>query len=73
MIEPHPYEIAAIWHDRQAKYCEDIADDEPRIGKDVRDRARIAAGHHRASAAALRSSAVEHRRVALSGAEENRP
>lgn len=53
------YEIAARWHDKQARGCADIASDDPRIAADIRERARVAAVHHRASAAGLRLAAVE--------------
>ncbi len=33
------YYLAAQWHDKQAAACRGIAKDEPRLAKDVRDRA----------------------------------
>lgn len=56
------YEIAADWHDKQARGCDDIAWDEPRIAIDIRERAKAAAVHHRASAAGLRLAAANVRR-----------
>lgn len=56
------YEISADWHDKQARGCDDIAADEPRIASHIRERARVAAIHHLASAAGLRLAAVEIRR-----------
>ena len=41
------------WHNKTARQLEEIAKDEPRIEKKVRDRARDAARHHAASAAAI--------------------
>lgn len=58
------YDIAAEWHDKQAASCDAIAKDEPRIGADIRERARQAATHHRASAAGLRLAATNLRRNA---------
>lgn len=51
------YYLAAKWHDKNAADCEAISRDDPRIGKDVREKARTAAIHHRASAAGLRLAA----------------
>ncbi|MFU0504091.1 hypothetical protein [Pseudaminobacter sp. NGMCC 1.201702] len=59
------YEIAAEWHDKTAAGCRAIADDEPRIGADIRAKAKEAAKHHAGSAAALRLAAIEHRRNRL--------
>jgi len=59
------YNLAAQWHDKQAAACRDIANDEPRLAKDIRDRAAQAAIHHGASAAGLRLSAVQIRRAAI--------
>ncbi len=59
------YDLAAKWHDKNAKGCEAISRDEPRIGQDVRKRAAEAATHHRGSAAGLRLAAVDLRRKEL--------
>lgn len=61
----HPYEIAAEWHDKQARMCKAIANDAPRIGQEVRERAKAAAIHHGASAAGLRLAATDERRNAM--------
>lgn len=53
------YYIAANWHDKQAASCSAIAKDEPRLGADIREKARVAAIHHGASAAGLRMAATE--------------
>ncbi len=58
------YYLAAEWHDKQAAACRDIANDEPRLAKDIRDRAAQAAIHHDASAAGLRLAATQIRRAA---------
>lgn len=55
------YELAAQWHDKQAAACRDMANDEPRLAKDIRDRAAQAAMHHGASAAGLRLAATQAR------------
>lgn len=55
------YYLAAEWHDKQAAACRDIANDEPRLAKDIRDRAAQAAIHHGASAAGLRLAASQAR------------
>lgn len=52
------YYLAANWHDKQAASCSAIAKDEPRIGADIREKARVAAIHHGASAAGLRLAAT---------------
>lgn len=51
------YELAAQWHDKQEKACRDIANDAPRIDAPTRAKAAVAAIHHGASAAGLRSCA----------------
>lgn len=56
------YEIAAQWHDKNARGCREIADDYLRVGNDVANRAYAAAKHHDASAAGLRLAAIEQRR-----------
>lgn len=56
------YEIAADWHDKQARMCRDISEDDPRIAKVDRDRALQAAKHHAASSAGLRLAALNIRR-----------
>lgn len=56
------YELAALWHDKNARGCQAIADDDPRIEDHIRSKAREAAKHHAASAAGLRLAAIEHRR-----------
>ncbi|MBB2819024.1 UNVERIFIED_ORG: hypothetical protein GGD59_002269 [Rhizobium esperanzae] len=60
------YHLAANWHDKNAAGCSAIADDEPRVSADARERARIAATHHRASAAGLRLAASAMIRKTLS-------
>ncbi|THK38128.1 hypothetical protein EHS39_11635 [Ensifer sp. MPMI2T] len=52
------YYLAAQWHDKNAADCDAISRDEPRIGEDVREKARAAATHHKASAAGLRLAAT---------------
>lgn len=59
------YNLAAKWHDKNAADCSTIADDEPRIGAEVRRRAAEAAIHHRASAAGLRLAAINLLRATL--------
>lgn len=59
------YELAAQWHDKQARACKTMAKDEPRLAKDIRDRAKQAAIHHGASAAGLRLAASQIRRGAM--------
>lgn len=66
MTTAQAYEIAAIWHDKQAAGCRAIARDEPRIAAHIRDKAAEAAKHHAASAAGLRLAAMELRRKILS-------
>lgn len=56
------YELAAQWHDKNARGCRDIADDYLRVGPDVARSAREAAKHHAASAAGLRLAAIDMRR-----------
>lgn len=62
------YELAAQWHDKNARGCREIADDDPRIAADIRERALTAAKHHAASAAGLRLAATEQRRRSLPAA-----
>lgn len=50
------YELADQWHDKQEKSCREIAND-IRVGSHVNLRAAVAATHHGASAAGLRSAA----------------
>jgi hypothetical protein len=52
------YYLAAEWHDTQAKGCEDMSKDEPRLSGAVRQKAHDNAVHHRASAAGLRLAAT---------------
>jgi hypothetical protein len=59
------YELAAKWHDKNARGCRDVADDYMRDGPDVARNAKEAAKHHAASAAGLRLAAIELRRKAL--------
>ncbi len=59
------YNIAAGWHDKQAASCDEIANDEPRIAADIRNRAAQATAHHRASAAGLRLAASQSLRAAI--------
>lgn len=56
------YELAAQWHDKQAASCREIANDGPRIDAATRAKAAVAAIHHGASAAGLRSCAQGLRR-----------
>lgn len=65
VVTAHAYDLAAAWHDKQAAGCRKIADDEPRIGADIRAKARTAATHHAASAAGLRLAAINLRRASL--------
>lgn len=65
IIVADAYELAAEWHDKQAGHCRDVAADEPRIGADIRAKAKDAARHHAGSAAALRLAALDARRKAL--------
>lgn len=62
------YELAAQWHDKNARGCRDIADDYLRVGPDVARSAKEAAQHHAASAAGLRLAAIEQRRRLLPAA-----
>ncbi|MBX5010872.1 hypothetical protein HJB67_12995 [Rhizobium lentis] len=55
----HSYFLAAKWHDKQAGYCDDVAKDDPRVDAAVRERAAMAAKHHRGSAAGLRLAATD--------------
>ena len=59
------YYLAAQWHDKQAAACKIMANDEPRLARDIRDRAAQAAIHHGASAAGLRLAATQIRRAAI--------
>lgn len=59
------YELAAQWHDKNARGCRDIADDYMRVGPDVARNAKEAAKHHAASAAGLRLAAIELRRKTI--------
>lgn len=59
------YYLAAEWHDKNAAGCDAIARDEPRIGPEVRERANLAAVHHRGSAAGLRLAVSQHLRANL--------
>lgn len=71
MVTPDKaYELAAQWHDKQAKHCREISNDEPRIDAKVRASALVAMKHHSASAAGLRHVAVEMRRKNLPFAED---
>lgn len=53
------YELAAQWHDKHEKACREIANDNPRIDAATRAKAAVAAIHHGASAAGLRSCATQ--------------
>ena len=59
------YYLAAQWHDKQAAACKIMANDEPRLARDIRDRAAQAAIHHGASAAGLRLAATQLARSAM--------
>jgi hypothetical protein len=59
------YEIAADWHDKNARLFKEMSQDEPRTGADARAKAAEAARHHAGSAAALRLAALNLRRAAL--------
>lgn len=59
------YEMAAEWHDIRAKQCRDIARNDTRLDSASIDRAKIASAHHAASAAGLRSAAINIRRLAV--------
>lgn len=59
------YELAAQWHDKNARGCRDVADDYLRVGHDVAKKAKEVAVHHAGSAAGLRLAAIELRRKAL--------
>lgn len=65
MTESEAYEFVAKWHDKLALGCKEISEDEPRIGKEIRDKAAAAGTHHAASAASLRSLAWQSRRKEL--------
>lgn len=65
MTNVEAYEIAAEWHDKQARTCRSVAGDWPRIGADAAERALQAAKHHAASAAGLRNAAKDLRRKEL--------
>jgi hypothetical protein len=59
------YELAAEWHDKNARGCREIADDYLRVGDDTANKAYAAAQHHAASAAGLRLAAIEQRREGM--------
>ena len=59
------YEIAADWRDKEAAGCADIRADVPRIEEKIRERAKVAAIHHKASAAGLRLAALGFRQKEL--------
>lgn len=59
------YDIAADWHDKQARMFREMSNDEPRTGDRDRARAGEASKHHAGSAAALRLAAINLRRKAL--------
>lgn len=59
------YELAAQWHDKNARGCRDVADDYLRVGPDIAKKAKEAAVHHAGSAAGLRLAAIELRRKAI--------
>jgi len=63
------YELAAEWHDKNAKGCRDIAGDYLRVGTAVAQSANNAAKHHAASAAGLRNAAIQIRRAKRAGIE----
>lgn len=65
MTTAEAYEIAAEWHDKQARACRSVVDDWPRIGADAAERALQAAKHHAASAAGLRNAALGLRKKGL--------
>jgi hypothetical protein len=52
------YYTAAKWHDKQAEGCDEMANDEPRLGLEIRLRAATNAIHHLGSAAGLRLAAT---------------
>jgi hypothetical protein len=54
IARPAILEEAAEWHEKNARYCREVSRDEPRINLDARQKARIAASHHDASAVGLR-------------------
>lgn len=56
-IEAEAYERAAEWHEKNARYCREIAVDEPRINAEGRQKAKAAAAHHDASAVGIRAFA----------------
>jgi|GEM_PF-6932641 len=56
------YELAAQWHDKQREACLAVANDDPRVGRIIREKAAFAAIHHGASAAGLRNAASELKR-----------
>jgi hypothetical protein len=71
LTKARAYEIAAAWHDTQARtFCE-MAHDEPRIDGATRTRAASAARHHAGSAAALRLAASNLFRLALNGEQHD--
>lgn len=50
------YEEVAQWHDKNARMCEEVSKDDPRLNEDDRKRARAAASHHAASSTAIRNN-----------------
>lgn len=59
------YDIAADWHDKQARMFMEMANDAPRTAESDRTKADYAAKHHAGSAAALRLAALNQRRKAM--------
>lgn len=59
------FEKVAQWHDKNARYCLEASKDDPRLNEDDRLRAREAAKHHAASAAAIRNKMAGERRSAI--------
>lgn len=64
MTPADAYEIAADWHDKNARLFKEMSHD-LRVGDDARGKAAEAAKHHAGSAAALRLAALNLRRAAL--------
>lgn len=69
MNKAEAYEIAADWHDKNARLFSEMSKDEPRTGDDARKKAADASIHHAGSAAALRLAALNLRRSALESSE----
>lgn len=66
MTPEEAYEFAAQWHEKQAKYCLEISQDDMRVSQDIRDKALAAMKHHNASAVGLRHYASQlHRKELL--------